>query len=174
MKLPFYKISVWIIILILIILALGVVYLSWPFPLNDGDNVVISVYFIGICRIILVTGLLLFIYLLLQKGFQLYLDEKKREIQANDWEHKENERKRLISEAEQRRDHDDKRNRIIDLFRLIELAKDKLEKVESSPPLEKLDKPFIRNIDKSEVLDLEKLKKLIEFYKEINPETLKG
>ena len=168
MKLPSFKPCFWITILILLILAIGVVFIPLLSPtFKNQDALMIEVWFIGICQIILSIGFLFFVFLLSWMGFQYYQNENKKESQVIDRKNKESDQTRLAAEAQQRRIHDEERNRVNDLFRLIELAKETTEKSESAPTIDKADKLIVKH----ESLNISKLKELIIHYNTLNSQS---
>jgi hypothetical protein len=135
----------------------------------DGANNPVFVWFFSIDLTLVVIGTLILAFCIIRQ-WMICIDH------ANMWAEKEaenetqRERQRLLDkDAEARRPIELEREKVSDLFRLIDLAKDKREKSESIPGGEKSDKLLVRIIDKSEGLDLKKLETLIQHYNKIIP-----
>jgi hypothetical protein len=155
----------WVAILIIISLVLVLVYFN--FIVKPANLVISCDYLLMGLQLLLVILLLIYGGFIGLKWIKYTLDceirfEKEREKEINKKQQKEDYEARIVQEHS--------RDLVNDFFRLIELAKDKPEKSESIPPTEKAEKPFIRIIEKKEGLDLEKLKQLIIYYKEVTTE----
>ncbi|MCX6279674.1 MAG: hypothetical protein NT004_16490 [Bacteroidetes bacterium] len=151
----------------LIICAFAVTFITLYFPVYPGKHIRLIVLFASISQVILVSALLaLAFYTLVQyfKNQQNFVN-----LYEKRWEEKHKFDHQIIfnRDTEERRAFDRARDRVNDLFRLIELSKEKHQKSESVLSGEKPDKYIDRVIEEREVVDIEKLKELIKQYNHI-------
>jgi hypothetical protein len=125
--------------------------------------------FLGLGQLILLTGLILFVFYCARLWYLCYTLNQEQEEKKADFEEKQKLQITLNEDAEKRRLLEHERNRINDLFRLIELAKEKPEETsEKTRTKENGEVPKEIENDKTtkkdEVVNTEKLAKFIDQY----------
>ena len=116
----------------------------------------------GICQVLLVAGMILFAFYLTCLWFKTAT--KLRELHEKEEERKQSQ-EHLKAELKIRTGYEQERDKVNDLFRLMELAKETEESSESAPGTDKL---LNRVITKNTVLSMDKLDKLVEDYNSLN------
>jgi uncharacterized membrane protein YcjF (UPF0283 family) len=124
--------------------------------------------------LVLSIGILIFASLTMCHWFVLIKSAQKQEGKDEDTQNELKKQTLLDKDANDRKALEQERNLVNDLFRLIELSKDKREKSESIPNGEKPDKYLFRIIEKREELDLKKLEALIQHYNTLTIKQTKG
>lgn len=154
------------------VIAIIAVFLFGCFmPLSEYAK--LSVIFLGIDVLLIVIGLFAIAVLLLWQLGQINTTQIEEDKKRAERDHSIICMSDLKKDAEIRRDIEHERNRINDLFRLIELAKEKPEEItDKSKTKEKGDSPKSITNDKitkkTEGLDTEKLTILINHYQSLN------
>lgn len=156
-------ISLVIFITVLSILLLFLVYYAFPSE-HLAEKSTTLTFFYGIAVLTLIVGIILLIGYTIWHWFVVIKNAQKQEEKEAENAFKFKQLTLLNGDALERRAIEHKRNIINDLFRLIELAKEKREKSESIPNGEKPDKFLLRTIDKSDDIDLKKLDTLMQYY----------
>lgn len=166
---------------IFIILLIVSLYtpLARPLVTTEYTHPVIA-YFFGIALILIVIGFYSILFFL-HVRWKICIDHvhlmEEKEVENR---HKEEAQKLLNEDADKRRVFDRERNQVNDIFRLIELAKEKPEEIiDKTKTKEKGEVPKLivndKTTNKNEGVNTEKLDKLIIHYQSIisNPQNKK-
>lgn len=158
---------------LLVLLAVAIVFVPLLIPFNHCVcKFYRAGYFNGINLMLLLAGTLILAFWLVRQWAICIEHEDARAEKDKEHKYILEQQKLLKADAEVRRVCEQNRNQINDLFRLIELAKDKTEETaENTVPAEKeiVPKPGVTNktIMKKEGLDTEKLTVLNNLYQSL-------
>ncbi len=167
------KVAVGIIMMIGLAIAVTFIFIPAFIPIHQfmGNDSVMT-WFFGINSVLIVLGTMFFAFYLIRQ-WKIGIDYHNAQIEKQkDKDEKQKQQDQLIKDAETRREFELQRNSINDLFRLMELVKEKSEEVtdkshenEENAVKKQIDKDVFTK--KNEIMNVEKLANLIDLYQKM-------